>query len=119
LVVCHKIRNAPNKIVSIDVTGTVKNIHAIIVDDIIDTGNTLYTVAQELKKQGAYSVRALCTHPVFSGYAYNHLASSVLEEIIVTNTIPLEQKNNKTKVVNIAPCIFEFIKKAAVDKYRL
>ncbi|MHB9148261.1 MAG: phosphoribosyltransferase family protein, partial [Candidatus Amoebophilus sp.] len=101
---------------SIQVTGTVKNTHAIIIDDIIDTGHTLYAVAQELRKQGACSVYALCTHPIFSGYAYDCLLrSSVLDKIIVTNTIPLKKQHVKIKVLDIAPCILPFIEKVVLE----
>jgi len=73
----------------------------------VDTANTLCVVAEQLKSQGARSIRALCTHPVLSGNAYDRLASSLLEEIVVTNTIPLKQKSEKVKVLNIAPLILE------------
>ncbi|ACP20895.1 hypothetical protein Aasi_1558 [Candidatus Amoebophilus asiaticus 5a2] len=115
LVACHKIRQAPNKVASIQVTGTVKNTHAIIIDDIIDTGHTLYAVAQELRSQGAYSVYALCTHPIFSGYAYDYLLSSVLDKIIVTNTIPIKKQHVKIKVLDIATCILPFIEKVVLE----
>jgi len=107
LVVCDKIRHKPNEVKRIQITGKVENVDAVIIDDMVDTANTLCVVAEQLKSQGARSIRALCTHPVLSGNAYYRLASSLLEEIVVTNTIPLKQKSEKVKVLNIAPLILE------------
>jgi ribose-phosphate pyrophosphokinase len=109
LVSCLKIRNAPNQVKAIKVVGNVENLHAILIDDIIDTGHTLVAAAEQLKKEGARSVRALCTHPVLSGSASERLMSSALEEIVVTNTIPLKQVSEKVKVLDVAPLILKAI----------
>lgn len=109
LISCVKIRNKPNQVKEIKITDSVENLDAILIDDIIDTGNTLVAVANQLKKQGASSVRALCTHPVFSENSFERLINSHLAEIVVTNTIPLKYTSEKIQVIDIAPLILEAI----------
>jgi len=81
-----------------DVTG--KNV--ILVDDLVDTAGTLCKAAEIIMEKGAASVRAICTHAVLSGPAYERLESSVLTELIVTDTIPLKQKSSKIKVLTVS-----------------
>lgn len=109
LISCVKIRDKPNQVKEIKITDSVENLDAILIDDIIDTGNTLVSVANQLRKQGACSVRALCTHPVFSENSFERLISSHLTEIVVTNTIPLKYTSKKIQVIDIAPLILEAI----------
>jgi ribose-phosphate pyrophosphokinase len=109
LIKCHKIRHQPNQVKKVKIMGNIENANAIIIDDIVDTGNTLCAVAHQLKKEGARSVRALCTHPILSGNAYDLLDNSHLEEIVVTNTIPLKYETKKIKVLDIAPLIVKAI----------
>jgi ribose-phosphate pyrophosphokinase len=73
-----------------------------LVDDICDTAGTLCKAAAALMAKGAKSVRALCTHPVLSGNAYENIENSVLKELIVTDTIPLKKKSSKIKVISCA-----------------
>ena len=102
LVVCNKQRPTPNEVAQVHVTGNVKGADVILVDDIVDTGHTLCRAAEQLKVQGARSVRAFCTHPILSGFAYQNLEASVLEELVVTDTIPLKQANSKISLVSMA-----------------
>jgi len=84
------------------VIGDVKGKDVVLIDDICDTANTLCKAAALIKEQGAKSVRAVCTHPVLSGKAYENLENSVLEEIILCDTIPLVSGNySKIKVLSV------------------
>jgi ribose-phosphate pyrophosphokinase len=102
MVVCDKHRKRANEIASMQVIGDVEGANVILVDDIIDTGGTICRAAQIIKDKGALSVRAVCTHPLLSGKAYENIENSVLEEIAVTNTIPLRRESDKVKVMNVA-----------------
>ena len=95
-----------------DVTG--KDI--VIIDDICDTGGTLAKSAGLLKEKGARSVRALITHPVLSGKAYENIEKSVLEELIVCDTIPLRQESPKIKVISVAELFGVAIRNAFENK---
>ena len=72
-----------------NIIGDVKGRTCVIMDDMVDTANTLVKAAQALKEQGATKVVAYCTHPVLSGRAVERIAKSVLDELVVTDTIPL------------------------------
>ena len=89
VIICHKSREKANVVGSITAIGDVTGKNVVIVDDMIDTAGTLAKAANVLKDMGALSVRACATHPVFSGPAYDRIAESSLEEVIVTDTIPL------------------------------
>jgi ribose-phosphate pyrophosphokinase len=102
LVICDKERRKANEVSSITVIGDVKGADVILVDDIVDTAGTLCKAADALIEKGAKSVRALCTHPVLSGNAYNNIANSQLTELIVTDTIPLKQEMDKIRVLSCA-----------------
>jgi ribose-phosphate pyrophosphokinase len=82
------------------VIGDVTDRDVVIIDDICDTGGTLVKSAALLKEKGARSVRALITHPVLSGNAYNNIQNSVLEELVVCDTIPLKSSCEKIKVIS-------------------
>jgi len=102
LVICDKERRVANEVAAITVIGDVEGADVILVDDIIDTAGTLCKAADALMEKGAKSVRAMCTHPVLSGKAYENLANSSLAELIVTDTIPLKEKSDKIKVLSCA-----------------
>lgn len=102
LVICDKYRERANEVAGMTVIGDVKGADVILVDDIVDTAGTLCKAADTLIEQGAKSVRAICTHPVLSGKAYENIAKSSLLELIVTDTIPLKQKSEKIKVLTTA-----------------
>ncbi len=103
MVICDKHRKRANEIASMVVIGDVADRDVVLIDDICDTGGTLAKSAGLLKDKGARSVRALCTHPVLSGNAYANIENSVLEELVVCDTIPLKQQNtSKIKVLSVA-----------------
>ncbi|MBO4282483.1 MAG: ribose-phosphate pyrophosphokinase [Bacteroidales bacterium] len=100
LAIGYKQRPRPNEIANLQIIGDVKDKNVIIVDDIVDTAGTLCKAAAAMKEAGARSVRAMCVHPVLSGKAYENLEQSVIEELIVTDTIPLRKKSEKITVLS-------------------
>jgi ribose-phosphate pyrophosphokinase len=100
MVICDKHRKRANEIASMVVIGDVKDRNVVLIDDICDTGGTLAKSAQLLLDKGAKSVRAFCTHPVLSGKAYENIENSVLEELVVCDTIPLKRETSKIRVVS-------------------
>lgn len=102
LVICDKYRKRANEVAGMTVIGEVKGGDVILVDDIVDTAGTLCRAADILMEKGAKSVRAICTHPVLSGKAYENIEKSKIQEIIVCDTIPLKQKSKKIKVLSTA-----------------
>ena len=103
VVICYKQRKKANVIGHMEVIGDVEGKDVILVDDMIDTGGTLTHAANLMKERGAKSVRAICTHPILSGDAYERIEESALTELIVSDTIPLKKKTSKIKVVSCAP----------------
>lgn len=99
LVICDKERRKANEVRAITVIGDVEGADVILIDDIVDTAGTLCKAADALLDKGAKSVRAMCTHPVLSGAAYDNINGSNLTELIVTDTIPLKQESDKIKVL--------------------
>jgi ribose-phosphate pyrophosphokinase len=102
IVICYKQRSAANVIDSMTVIGEVEGKNVIIVDDICDTAGTLTKAADMMMQKGALSVRAVCTHAILSGKAYENLEKSAIKELVVTDTIPLKQHSDKIKVVSVA-----------------
>jgi len=102
IVICYKKRLVANKIDEMKIIGDVKGKDVILVDDMIDTGGTLVKASKIMKDVGASSVRAICTHPVLSGNAYENIEQSLIEELIVTDTLPINQQSSKIKVLTIA-----------------
>jgi ribose-phosphate pyrophosphokinase len=92
LAIIDKRRTGPNRSQVMHVIGDPADRHCIIVDDIIDTAGTMCSAAQELKQRGAKTVTAYVTHPVLSGPAVENISSSVLDEIVVSDTIPLSKQ---------------------------
>ncbi|AHE66119.1 ribose-phosphate pyrophosphokinase [Legionella oakridgensis] len=114
LTIIDKRRSGPNKSEVMHIIGEPKGRHCLIIDDIVDTAGTLCSAAQELKNSGAISVRAYVTHPVLSGPAINNINHSALDEIVVTDTIPLSEpaKNcPKIRVVSLAEMLAQAIKR--------
>ncbi len=111
MVVCDKHRKRANEIASMQVIGDVEGAHVVLVDDMVDTAGTITKAAAIIKEKGAKSVRAICTHPVLSGKAYENIESSVLEELIVSDTIPLRQSSSKVKVLSVAHLFATAIRK--------
>ncbi|HJY22613.1 MAG TPA: ribose-phosphate diphosphokinase, partial [Hanamia sp.] len=102
MVICDKHRKRANEIASMVVIGDVTGRDIVLIDDICDTGGTLCKSAGLLMEKGARSVRAFCTHPVLSNNAYENIQNSVLEELVVCDTIPIKSKTDKLKVVSVA-----------------
>jgi ribose-phosphate pyrophosphokinase len=101
-------------VVEMNIIGEVEGRIAILVDDMVDTAGTLTTAAAALQDAGAEAVFACCTHPVLSGPAIERVRGSVLEELVVTNSIPLRpeaQQTDKIKVLSIAPLMGEAIRR--------
>lgn len=98
LAVIDKRRPEPNKAVVMNVVGEVEGLDAIIFDDMVDTGKTLILAARALLKHGARSVMAVATHGVFSGDAVKKIQASPLDEMIITDTLPLPRKKQIRKI---------------------
>ena len=116
MVICDKHRKRANEISSMVVIGDVTDKDIVIIDDIVDTAGTLAKAAALLKEKGARSVRALVTHPVLSGKAYENINNSVLEELVVCDTIPLKQQSPKIKVLSVAELFAVAIRNAYENK---
>lgn len=102
VVICYKQRAKANVISHMELIGEVTGKNVVLVDDMVDTAGTLTKAADVMMEKGAKSVRAICTHPILSGKAYERIENSKLEELIVTDSIPLKQKSAKIKVVSCA-----------------
>jgi ribose-phosphate pyrophosphokinase len=111
LAVCDKYRKEANKVESMRLIGEVEGKDVVLVDDLVDTAGTICKAAALLKEKGARSVRAVCTHPVLSGNAYENIENSVLEELVVTDTIPLKHKTSKIKVLTVSDLFAKAIRK--------
>lgn len=111
LAVCDKYRKEANKIESMRLIGEVEGKDVVLVDDLVDTGGTLCKAAALLKDRGANTVRAVSTHPVLSGNAYDNIQNSELEELVVTDTIPLKHHVSKIKVISVADLFAKAIRK--------
>jgi ribose-phosphate pyrophosphokinase len=101
LAIGFKQRPRPNEIGKLQIIGDVQGKNVVLVDDIIDTATTICKAAGIIKDSGATSVRAMCVHPVLSGKAFELIEKSALEEVIVTDTIPLRRNHDKITVLSI------------------
>ncbi len=117
LAIIYKMRPRPNAVEVFDVIGNVEGKNCVIVDDIVDTAGTLVAAADMLLQKGAKSVRACITHGVLSGPAVERINNSKLTELVITDTIPTDDKpiENK-KVLSIAPTIAEVIRRIVEGK---
>ena len=102
VVVCYKQRKKANVVSHMELIGEVEGKNVIIVDDMVDTAGTLTKAADLMVERGAKSVRAICTHALLSGNAFERIEKSKLTELIVTDTIPEKKKSNKIKVLSCA-----------------
>ena len=114
--ICHKQRSKPNEIEKMILIGDVQDRDVILIDDIIDTAGTITRAGQLLKDNGARSVRAFATHPIFSGSAMEKIDNSVFDEVVVTDTIPLgPNPSKKIHVLSTAELFAQVIQK--VENY--
>jgi len=114
LAIIDKRRPKPNQSKVMHIIGDVKDKTCIIVDDMVDTAGTLCEASNALKKHGAIGVFAYCTHPVLSGNAIQNLNNSVINKLIVTDTIPLSEEAiacEKVRTVSMAWMLAETIRR--------
>ena len=111
VVICYKHREKANVVSKMMLIGNVKGKDVVMIDDMVDTAGTLTKAADLMINQGASSVRAICTHGLFSANAYERLENSQLTEIVVTNTIPREHKSSKIKEISVAVLFADTIKR--------
>ena len=114
MVICYKQRAKANVISDMTVIGDVEGRDIVLVDDLVDTAGTLTRAADMMMDRGATSVRAVCTHAVLSGKAYESIEKSKITEMIVTDTIPLKKESSKIKVLSVAP-LFSDVFKAVIN----
>jgi ribose-phosphate pyrophosphokinase len=110
VVICYKQREKANVISHMELIGDVKGKNVVLVDDMVDTAGTLTKAADLMIARGALSVRAICTHPIMSGSAFERLENSKLQELIVTDSIPIGQESPKLKVLTCATLFADVMK---------
>jgi ribose-phosphate pyrophosphokinase len=118
LAIIDKRRTGPNVAEIMHIIGDVEGRVVLIVDDMVDTAGTLTQAAKALAENGAKKVCASCTHPVLSGPAIERINNSHIEEMVVTNSIPLSEKGkkcDKITVLSVAPLLGEAIKRIHSD----
>jgi ribose-phosphate pyrophosphokinase len=115
MIICHKSREKANVVGTMTAIGDVEGRNLLVLDDMIDTAGTVAKVADMLMDKGALSIRVMATHPVLSGPAYDRISRSCIEEVIVTDTIPLRDDPNidtgKIKVLSVAELFADVIQK--------
>jgi len=105
VVICYKQREKANVISHMELIGNVEGKNVVLVDDMVDTAGTLTKAADLMMERGALSVRAICTHPILSGFAYDKIENSKLEELIVTDSIPSKKESSKIKILSCADLV--------------
>ncbi|MBP3224839.1 ribose-phosphate pyrophosphokinase [Campylobacter sp. JMF_01 NE2] len=116
MVIVDKRREEANKSEVMNIIGDVNGKDVILIDDMIDTAGTIVKAAAAFKERGATSVMAFCTHAVLSGPAYERLNEGALDELIVTDTIPLRQECDKIKVISVTSLFGEVIRRVYHDE---
>ncbi len=119
LAIIHKRRDplVPNQVSVHEIVGEVKDKWCVVVDDMIDTGGTIAKAAEALKKNGARGVTIACTHAIFSGRATEHLSQDFIDQVVVTDTLPIppEKRFDKLTVLSIAPLLAQAIHEVFED----
>jgi len=116
VVICYKQREKANIISHMELIGEVDGKHVILVDDMVDTAGTLTKAADVMMERGALSVRAVCTHALLSGNAYERIENSQLSELIVSDSIPIKQESSKIRVITCAPLFAEVMRSVNANK---
>ena len=116
VVICYKQRAKANVISHMELIGEVQDSNVILVDDMVDTAGTLTRAADLMMERGARSVRAICTHALLSGDAYQKIEASKLESLIVSNSIPPKMSHPKVKVLSCAPLFAEVMHNVHYNK---
>jgi ribose-phosphate pyrophosphokinase len=119
LAIIDKRRPRANESKVMNIIGEVSGKHCVMIDDMVDTAGTLCQAAQVLKEQGATRVVAYITHPVLSGAAVERISESALDEVVVTDTIPLsEEAGNCTKIrqLGVAELLAETMRRISLDE---
>jgi len=116
VVICYKQRKKANIISHMELIGNVEGKNVVLVDDMVDTAGTLTTAADLMMERGAISVRAICTHPLLSGKAYERIENSKLKELIISDSIPVKNKSKKIKVLSSANLFAEVMKNVHNNK---
>jgi ribose-phosphate pyrophosphokinase len=116
VVICYKQREKANVISHMELIGDVKGKNVVLVDDMVDTAGTLTKAAEVMRERGAISVRAVCTHALLSGNAYERIENSLLEELIVTDSIPPKKQSPKIKVLSCADLFADTMREVHENK---
>ena len=116
VVICYKQREKANVISHMELIGDVKGKNVVLVDDMVDTAGTLTKAAEVMLERGAISVRAVCTHALLSGNAYERIENSLLEELIVTDSIPPKKQSPKIKVLSCADLFADTMREVHENK---
>jgi len=116
VVICYKQRKKANIISHMELIGNVEGKNVVLFDDMVDTAGTLTTAADLMMERGAKSVRAICTHPLLSGKAYERIENSKLKELIISDSIPVKNKSKKIKVLSTANLFAEVMKNVHNNK---
>ncbi len=111
MVICYKVRKKPNVVEEIRAIGDIEGKNIFIIDDMIDTAGTITLAAEMMKNEGALSVRVVATHPILSGPAYERIDQSFIDEVIVTDSIPIKDYSGKIRVLSIADLFADVINK--------
>ena len=116
VVICYKQREKANVISHMELIGDVKGKNVVLVDDMVDTAGTLTKAAEVMRERGAISVRAICTHALLSGNAYERIENSLLEELIVTDSIPPKKQSSKIKILSCADLFADTMREVHENK---
>ena len=116
LAVIDKRRPSQNLAEVVNIIGEVEGRNVLLIDDMIDTAGTLTNAANALRNAGACEIMAACTHPLFSGKAYDRIEASALDRVVVSDSIPLKRHSDKVEVVGVDRMFANAIRQIATDR---